>query len=424
MQTVWNSRALEAAQQKAAHLFRSEDGTSASMDFAGQDPTCMSQLSPIESIRANCQLYSQRPALGYRAFHSRSDDAVEYEPEFTTITFAQFWSQVVATASGLKRSAFLEGAAVMGICGFADVDAVVGEFAALYLGIPCIHLDASWSAAELEWILGHAGITCLICSADSLERLAEALPHSPRLQTLLIKSIDFRDIPSAQECARIKAMISRQNRRLLVTSLKVIQDLGQDLAPVACSLPDMKQDPLVTMIYEPACKAGPRVSEYYASDWADFFGSLTIDGHAKLPFIALHHLPLSQIEGRAMVLRGLLLGGVSYFTTRRDLSMLAGEMRWIRPTHLAVDDRLEGLLKERFDRELLALTAHAAVPLSASTREELVLEAMRTDPMGERLLVATTFTPEADSAADSFVQQCLSVPVVEKARFKPRHDLT
>jgi hypothetical protein len=120
-----------------------------------------------------------------------------------------------------------------------------------------------------------------------------------------------------------------------------------------------------------------------------------------------------------MVIRGLLLGGVTYFTSNRDLSALAVEMRQVRPTHLTIDERLGHLLKDRFERELLSFTAHATVPLSAATREQLVIEALRTDPMSERLLFATAVTPWLDAATGDFVRQCLPVPVIENARFSP-----
>ena len=376
-------------------------------------------LPPIELLKKACQLYGSKPALGYRPFVGRDEDGASYAPDFRSVSFQELWSQIVATASGLKRSAFLEGEAVMGVCGFAGVDAVVGEFAALYLGIPCVHLDATWSSDDMEQIINDAGVTCLICAAESLSAISDILPHCPKIKTLLIKGFEARDSYAAAECARTQTMITRQNRRLLVANLKIIQNLGHDLAAVDPVLPSADRDIIVTRVYEPVSGGEPRVTTYHAEDWSAFFHALLNENTANLPYIALHHLPLSTIEGQGMVIRGLLLGGVSYFTSNRDLSALALEMRQVRPTHLTIDERLGHLLKDRFDRELLSFTAHATVPLSAAEREQLVIEALRTDPMSERLLFATAVTPWLDAETGDFVRQCLPVPVVENARFSP-----
>ena len=412
---IAGARSFETVQEKAARLMVSDSELAESIHTAAKARHLDSlNLPPIELFQAACRLYGARPALGYRPFLAHNDDEIHYASNFITMSFLDLWAKVVATATGLKRSAFLEGTPVVGICGFAGIDGVVSEFAALYLGVPCVHLDASWPLPELERIVNGAGVTCFVCSAESLWRIAEILPHSPSVQTLLVHGIDRSDTQSSAECTRVKTFICRQNRRLLVANLKVIQDLGQDLTAVPYVVPTADQNALVTQIYEPAPPAPPHVVTYHAADWADFFHSMITEDTAKLPYIALHHLPLSTIEGRGMVIRGLLLGGISYFTAHRDLSTLASEMRLVRPTHRAVNDRIWCLLKERFDRELLSLTVHATVPLPAAERERLVLNTIQTDPMSERLLIATTVDPAMDAATGHFVQQYLSVPVVAR----------
>ncbi len=370
--------------------------------------------SCIDLFDEACRQYGERPAIGLWNEDS-SDKALSppqeaHSPSLRYVTYKDFWQRIAACAGGLKNAGICVAHDRVGILGFASADFLVADLACLYLGAVSIPLQAGAPAHELTAIIREAEISCLFCSRDQWPTLRALLPDCRSVEHVVL--ID--DENGTLESRKIE-LTGRD--AIQVHPLCDIERIGRETAPVPKYTPDHLADPMVTVMYTSGSTGSPKGAVLTESMWYLRLRSLVKLG-ATAPLIHLNYLPLNHLAGRLNCARALLVGGMTYFTRRSDLSTLFTDIQLTRPTQLLLVPRVSAMIYQHFALEVLRrggrITKEASdrSPDNEPHHQADVCRQMMSTYLGDRLLSLSVGTAPTPPHILGFLEECFQVPVM------------
>ena len=367
-------------------------------------------LAAIEVFARACAAYGERPALGERAFtldRGPGAGVVRYLAEFHTITYQAAWQRTVELATGLVRDGrtALRPGEIVGIYGFGSVDYVIADMACLYAGAASAVLQLGMAAEDLEHIVNEAAFATIVCGCDSLEAVLAVLPMCPTLRSVVVMDIRCEAAKDATRLAEARARTA-----LPLVTVHELAAAGRAAAPLAPFIPPAGTDPLATLMYTSGSTGFPKGAMMTQRIWRSHWRLSWVDQFERFPSIGINFYPLSHGMGRNAVLRGIVLGGVTHFTLKSDLSSLFEDIRLVRPTYLGLVPRISEMIYQAYRTEL---QRRLKTGLSPSAARGQVFSAMRGAFLGDRLLAA--FIGAAPTAPEivEFLSDCFEIPVYE-----------
>ena len=385
-------------------------------------------LTCIQVLARACEAYADRPALGDLADLGDLGDLTDLadladladptgpavasgagrrRPASRTLTYRDLWERTVALATGLARdprTALRAGEAV-GIHGFGSIEYVLADLACLHVGAVSAVLQTGMPAEELRHLVAEAGLTCMIASSAGLEDLLDLLRACPSVRSVVVMDLPGAGTAQAEAFERVRARAA-----LPVLTLRELEAQGRRAPPLAPFHPAPGTDPLVTLMYTSGSTGFPKGAMLTERLWRHRWELDTLTQFAAIPNIGLNFYPLSHILGRQGVLRTLVVGGITYFTRKSDLSTLFEDIRHVRPTFLTLVPRISELIHQAYRTEVLRVRRTG---LPEAVAEAQVRKAMRHTFLGDRLTLAMVGSaPTAPEVLD-FLATCFEIPVYE-----------
>lgn len=368
----------------------------------------------IDLFEEACRQYGDRPAIGLWNEES-SDKALSppdeaRKPSVRYVTYRDLWQRIATCAAGLKNAGICDAHDRVGILGFASADFLVADLACLYVGAVSIPLQAGAPAHELTAIVREAEISCLFCSRDQWPTLRALLPDCCSVQHVVLIDDENGTLESRQVNVTDREAIQ-------VHPLCDIERIGREGVPVPKHTPDRLADPMVTVMYTSGSTGSPKGAVLTESMWYLRLRSLVKLG-ATAPFIHLNYLPLNHLAGRLNCARALLVGGMTHFTRKSDLSTLFADIQLVRPTQLLLVPRVSAMIYQHFALEVLRrggrITKEASDQSSDNDQhhQDDVCREMRSTFLGDRVLSLSVGTAPTPPHILGFLEDCFQVPVM------------
>ena len=305
------------------------------------------------------QGYSHRPALGQRAREIVTDpvsgrSAVHLLPRFETVSYAQLWARIQATAADWhhhERHPVRAGDFVC-VLGFASIDYTVIECACIHLGAVVVPLQTSAPAAQHAPILDDTQPRILAVGLDNLEAGVEAALTGTAPDRLIVFDYEPRDDDQRAVYEAACARLASAGNALIIETIGDVVAQGESLATPPLHIAAADEDPLAWVFYTSGSTGTPK--------GAMFTESLCIGtwlAQSDQPVITLSYMPMSHLIGYGYVILTLANGGTSYFAAKSDLSTLFEDLAMVRPTSMSLVPRVCEMFFHHYQRELDRRTA-------------------------------------------------------------------
>ena len=386
-------------------------------------------LCSIQVLERACAAYSDRPALGERAL---GPDGAPL-PEFRAISYRTLWQRTADLATGLARDprTALKRGEIAGIYGFGSIDYAVADMACLYAGVASAVLQVGMAAQDLEQIINEARLATIFCARESLADILGLLPRCPSVRSLVVMETRAGAAPPATLDAAPPATLDAAPPATLdaapqatldaappatldaappLAAMAELEALGHASAPLAPFVPAAGTDPLATLMYTSGSTGFPKGALMTESIWRSHWRLRWLDQLTRFPAISLNFYPLSHVLGRNALLRTLVLGGVTHFTLKSDLSTLFEDIRLVRPTFLNLVPRISEMIHQAFRAELQRRVRAGLAP--AAAREQVLAE-WRGTFLGDRLVATLVGSAPTAPEIVAWITECFEVPVYE-----------
>lgn len=338
----------------------------------------------IEYVAEACSIYASRPFLG----------TLRGERPFATQSYAATWQRIQRLATTWQRSGQVRTGDCVGVFGFASPDWAIANLACLYLAAVCVPLQANLAVEDLAYIINETELICIVCSAEQLSLLKNALPLCP-----LVKKIVVMDDPAWQPDGQ-----SEGPEYVNITVLEEQSAYG-DLAPFVVPERDGRADPLLAIVYTSGSTGRPKGAVFPESAWVYMFQAPVNGLLPPAPYVCTCDLPLNHIGGITGFFNLMMNGGVFYFHHKTDMASLFEDIRAVRPTILSLVPRMLESVYQHYQTECIKRGDEAEVG-------DEVLKSMR-HFLGDRLCYIVTSSAPTSATVLDFLKRCLQVPVLD-----------
>ncbi|MEV6939519.1 AMP-binding protein, partial [Streptomyces sp. NPDC051132] len=206
-----------------------------------------------------------------------------------------------------------------------------------------------------------------------------------------------------------RTRLAAQDREVALDTLASVIGRGSTLPPLPQVPEGSAADALSALIYTSGSTGAPKGALYperlVRQFWIDF-----VPGQGDRPSIALNYLPLSHMMGRGVLFGTLAKGGLACFAASSDLSTLFEDLSLVRPTELLMVPRISDMLFQHYRAEV---RRRAGTGGGAAEPAEQVMEELREEVMGGRLLWAASASAPPSAETTAFVEDCLQVRLLD-----------
>lgn len=369
-------------------------------------------LRIAEVMATVLQGYAGRPALAQRAREVVTDPAtgrslLHFLPRFETITYADLWARVQATAADWhhhERHPVRAGDFVC-VLGFASIDYTALECACIHLGAVVVPLQTSAPAAQHAPILAETRPRILAVGIDNLASAVEATLAGTAPDRLIVFDYEPGDDDQRAGFEAAVARLSGAGSALTIETIDAVATHGAVLPPAPLHVAPEGEDPLAWVFYTSGSTGTPK--------GAMFTESLCIGtwlAQSDQPVITLSYMPMSHLIGYGYVILTLANGGTSYFAAKSDLSTLFEDLALVRPTSMSLVPRVCEMFFHHYQRELDRALMAGADPDAAGAQ---ITTAIREEILGGRVLAvgcgSAALSPEIKEFMEEVLDQHLLI---------------
>ncbi|OBJ67181.1 carboxylic acid reductase [Mycobacterium colombiense] len=369
-------------------------------------------LRIAEVMATVLQGYAGRPALAQRAREVVTDPAtgrslLHFLPRFETITYADLWARVQATAADWhhhERHPVRAGDFVC-VLGFASIDYTALECACIHLGAVVVPLQTSAPAAQHAPILAETRPRILAVGIDNLASAVEATLAGTAPDRLIVFDYEPGDDDQRAGFEAAVARLSGAGSALTIERIDAVATHGAVLPPAPLHVAPEGEDPLAWVFYTSGSTGTPK--------GAMFTESLCIGtwlAQSDQPVITLSYMPMSHLIGYGYVILTLANGGTSYFAAKSDLSTLFEDLALVRPTSMSLVPRVCEMFFHHYQRELDRALMAGADPDAAGAQ---ITTAIREEILGGRVLAvgcgSAALSPEIKEFMEEVLDQHLLI---------------
>ncbi|MFI0191656.1 carboxylic acid reductase [Streptomyces sp. NPDC017082] len=360
--------------------------------------------------------YAERPALGERATEPVTDPetgrtTLRLLERFDTLTYGELWQRVGAVASEWRHHpehALIPGDFVA-VLGPTSAEYTVVDLACVRSGAVSVPLQAGATAEHLAPIVQQSGPRLLAVHIDHLEVALQVAAGASALRRIIVMGHHPEVTAHREQLDSARTRLAAQDRDMALDTLASVIGRGSALPPLPQVPEGAAADTLSTLIYTSGSTGAPKGALYpeclVRQFWIDF-----VPGQGDRPSIALNYLPLSHMMGRGVLFGTLAKGGLACFAASSDLSTLFEDLSLVRPTELLMVPRISDMLFQHYRAEV---RRRAGTGGGAAEPAEQVMEELREEVMGGRLLWAASASAPPSAETTAFVEDCLQVRLLD-----------
>lgn len=349
--------------------------------------------------------YADRPALAERAVELKVDPATgrttrEIQKHFETTSYATLWDRARRLAAFWHNNPDQSLGADEFLCllAFGSVDFATVDLAAIHNGAVAVPLQANGAFQQSLSIFNEVAPSWLAVSLEYIETAAELViqGHRPRGVLLFDYHPEVDDERERFEAARAKLADAGLSHLLVTLEMALAEGSAMPPAPL---FDKADGERLSTIYYTSGSTGLPKgamlpermIKQLWLVD-------------SPMPMINLIYMPMNHTSGRSIVFSLLGLGGIGYFTGKKDLSELFDDMRICRPSYMMLVPRVCEMIYQQYQ---VALDRRSVPGADLDTVKAELLRETRDILLGGRLLVASFASAPLAPELSQFMEECL-----------------
>jgi fatty acid CoA ligase FadD9 len=362
--------------------------------------------------------YSERPALGYRAYEidrdlETGDGYRRLLSHFDTLSYRELGDRLRRLAAAWRDHPrhHVDPGDFVCLLGFTGVD-----FITLFLG--CAYAQAvsvplqTTLGGDLGDVIASTAPTCVAATIDDIVAAAEMAVEHSSIRSIIAFDHDPKIASERRQLDTARAILDTGSKAELITLDDLLATRAvADWTPLPPAPQGMER--MALLIHSSGSTGKPKGaihSERLAV--RSLMSGNMMAGAAKAPGVPCIKIalgPMNHLMGQTQVMNTLGRGGTVYFTARPDLSTVFEDIRLARPTELSLFPRIMDVIYGHFLAEV-ARSGDDAEPADVRAR---VMADMRTSFLGDRLCAIVTGTAPTAPEVKQFMTECFQVPLTE-----------
>lgn len=333
----------------------------------------------IHMISDLMKKYSSRPAIGERDYQYIQDPitkeiSIKLLPKYRTITFQQLWNKVEYIANELfyhPQYPLRDGDKVA-MLAFTSSDYACIDIACIRLGAISIHLQTSSTKEQMQKILNQTEPSIIAASVEHIETAKQLAKESPFIKRIIVFDFHENVDEHINKLNKLNSILKDAKSSISIDPLTNIVKIGATL-PLA-PLPDNNiEDPISMLIYTSGSTGSPKGAIYTerlaSAMWGGSWSKIFSDEVA----ITIHYMPMSHVAGHSSLKNTLARGGISYFTSKSNLSSFFEDIQLVRPTELSLVPRVCEMIYQYYNSEIIKhrLAEHNGLNLETKLKKEI-----------------------------------------------------
>ena len=357
-------------------------------------------------IVATCmEGYADRAALAERAVALKVDPATgratrEIQKHFETTSYATLWERARHLAAFWHDDAGqpLKADDFLCILAFGSVDFVTVDLAGIHNGAVLVPLQANGALQQSLSIFNEVAPSWLAVSLEYIETAVQLVIQGHRPRGLLLFDYHPQVDDERERFEAAQAKLAEAGLAHLLVTLDEALAKGRVLPPAP--LFDKADGERLSTIYYTSGSTGlPKgamlpermIKQLWLVD-------------SPMPMINLIYMPMNHTSGRSIVFSLLGLGGIGYFTGKKDLSELFDDLRICRPTYMMLVPRVCEMIYQHYQ---VALERRSVPGADLDAVKAELLRETRDVVLGGRLLVASFASAPLAPEVLQFMEECL-----------------
>jgi thioester reductase domain len=303
--------------------------------------------------------YSSRPAIGERDYEYiqnpiTKEISIKLLPQYKTITFKQLWDRVEHIANEWYHHPQypLKDGDKVAILAFTSSDYACIDIACIRLGAVSIHLQTSSTKEQMQEIITQAEPSIIAASVEYIDIATQLANANTFVKRLIVFDFHENVDEHANKINKINFEQKNNKSELFIEPLNNILKIGIDL-PLAPLPNNTTEEPLSMLIYTSGSTGYPKGAMYteklasgmWGGNWSKIFSDEVA--------ITIHYMPMSHVAGHSSLKNTLARGGISYFTSKSNLSSFFEDIYLVKPTELSLVPRVCEMIYQYYNSELI-----------------------------------------------------------------------
>ncbi|KAF7729314.1 hypothetical protein EC973_004570 [Apophysomyces ossiformis] len=308
-------------------------------------PVVEESMSPkvktmYDLFHTGLKISRDRPCLGYRPLDPKTGKRGPYVWE----TFRQVSHRITHVGSGLMNliNHTLNDPRTkqipIGIWAVNRPEFTITDLACAAYGLYTVALYDTLGPDTVEYVVNHAELEIIVCSADHIADLLKLRHKLPNLKAVISMDSIEDNTPAASGVASKSAIIKAwaEEKNILLLDFPTLEDSGKKNKR-SHNYP--KPDDLACLMYTSGTTGMPKGAMLSHRNFVSAVSASSQSMDARIDDVSISYLPLAHIFGRISDMTILCVGArIGYFGG--DMNLLVEDIQELKPTFMSTVPRL------------------------------------------------------------------------------------
>jgi fatty acid CoA ligase FadD9 len=301
----------------------------------------------------------------------------------------------------------------------------MSDLVSVMLGWCCVPIPSSLDIKDIEYILAHAEVTCMITSKSLLPKLRSVIDSLPKLKLVvqmdIMTSEEYQTVVSDFSISRqmlhsptrmksssnSSSSSSSERNTLMIVDFEDLATIGREHMMTEPNLPKVEDEIIATIVYTSGSTGRPKGAVNTYARWNAFISYIY---NMPMPLVRLSFMPLAHNTERQQSQLTMCYGGKMCFS-RGEMSKIFEEFALVNPTSLSAAPRFYDSIYSQYQATLAQFRKDYSEVILFQA-EEYCLEQYR-GILGNAMQVLVVGGAAVSSFTKIFMERCFKITVFD-----------